>query len=112
MQVTDYPKHFDTEVKAQGEAERLSAEYDSLVYVIASKARREASKRNKAIYDRLYYQRNKNKIKTKKECLKRNQVAETGAGLTHTSGESAKSNRQGMPESNGSEATTKGNTLK
>jgi len=36
MQVTDYPKHFDTEVKAQGEAERLSAEYDSLVYVIAS----------------------------------------------------------------------------
>jgi hypothetical protein len=36
MQVTDYPNHFDTEVKAQGEAERLSAEYDSLVYVIAS----------------------------------------------------------------------------
>jgi len=28
MQVTDYPKHFDTEVKAQGEAERLSAEYE------------------------------------------------------------------------------------
>lgn len=36
MQVTDYPKHFDNEIKAQAEAERLSAEYDSLVYVIAS----------------------------------------------------------------------------
>lgn len=36
MQVTEYPKHFDTEVKAQAEAETLSADYDSLVYVIAS----------------------------------------------------------------------------